>query len=56
MPATLARRAGLERGQVLVQSPHRALLQAFLPGWREALERLARRKLRWTLDVDPVTF
>jgi primosomal protein N' (replication factor Y) len=56
VPAALPRRAGLERAQVLVQSRDRGALQAFLPRWREALERLAERKVRWTLDVDPLGF
>ena len=55
-PAALPRRAGLERAQVLVQSRDRGALQAFLPRWREALERLAERRVRWTLDVDPLGF
>ena len=56
VPAALPRRAGLERAQVLVQSRDRSALQAFLPQWREALERLAERRVRWTLDVDPLGF
>jgi primosomal protein N' (replication factor Y) (superfamily II helicase) len=55
-PAALPRRAGLERAQVLVQSRDRGALQVFLPRWREALERLAERRVRWTLDVDPLGF
>jgi primosomal protein N' (replication factor Y) len=46
----------LERAQVLVQSRDRGSLQAFLPRWRAELERLAERKVRWTLDVDPLGF
>jgi len=56
VPAGLARRAGLERGQVLVQSAARGPLQRFLPAWREALERLPGRRVRWALDVDPAGF
>jgi primosomal protein N' (replication factor Y) len=55
-PAALPRRAGLERAQVLVQSRDRGALQAFLPRWRAELERLAERRVRWTLDVDPLGF
>jgi primosomal protein N' (replication factor Y) len=55
-PASLARRAGLERGQVLAQSAMRAPLQRFLPAWREALEQLPGRRVRWALDVDPAGF
>ena len=56
VPAGLARRAGLERGQVLAQSAARGPLQRFLPAWREAIERLPGRRVRWTLDVDPAGF
>jgi primosomal protein N' (replication factor Y) len=56
VPAALARRAGLERGQVLAQSASRAALQRFLPRWRAAIEALPGRRVRWTLDVDPAGF
>ena len=54
--ATIARRAGLERGQVLVQSAARAALHDFLPPWRAELERSSPRRVRWSLDVDPLGF
>jgi primosomal protein N' (replication factor Y) len=53
--ATLARRAGLERGQVLVHASERAALQSFLTRWKEDLEALGPRAVRWNLEVDPVT-
>jgi primosomal protein N' (replication factor Y) len=56
VPAGLARRAGLERGQVLVNSSERSALQAFLPRWRGELERLHQRRVRWDVDVDPLAF
>jgi primosomal protein N' (replication factor Y) len=56
VPAGLARRAGLERGQVLAQSVQRGALQRFLPGWREAIAALPGRRVRWALDVDPLGF
>lgn len=56
VPATPPRRAGLERAQVLAQSRDRGALQALLPQWRAALEQLAERRVRWTLDVDPLGF
>jgi primosomal protein N' (replication factor Y) len=56
VPAGLARRAGLERGQVLVQSKDRRSLQAFLPLWRAELEQLGGRRVRWSIDVDPLSF
>ena len=54
--ATIARRAGLERGQVLVQSTTRSTLHDFLPRWRAELERSGPRRVRWNLDVDPLGF
>ncbi len=56
VPAGLARRAGMERGQVLVQSKDRRSLQAFLPLWRGELEQLGERRVRWGIDVDPLSF
>jgi primosomal protein N' (replication factor Y) len=57
LPPTMARRAGFERGQVLVQSARRAALQAFLPQWREALAtNPASARVRWAIDVDPASF
>ena len=53
VPATLARRAGMERGQVLVQSRDRAALQRFLPPWRETIAAEAGR-VHWAIDVDPI--
>ena len=56
VPALLARRAGFERGQVVVQSARRAALQQFLPLWRAALDGQPGRRVRWALDVDPAGF
>ncbi len=56
VPAALPRRAGLERAQVLVQSDDRRAMQEFLPAWRAEIERLSERRVRWTLDVDPLGF
>jgi len=56
VPALLARRAGYERSQLVVQSARRAPLQRFLPAWREALEALPGRRTRWSIDVDPAGF
>jgi primosomal protein N' (replication factor Y) len=54
--ASLARRAGLERGQVLAQAGERGALQRFLPHWRGALVGMRARSVRWALDVDPAGF
>jgi primosomal protein N' (replication factor Y) (superfamily II helicase) len=56
VPALLARRAGLERGQLLVQSGNRSQLQRFLVRWRESLDALPHRRIRAALDVDPTSF
>ncbi len=56
LPAVLARRAGMERGHVLAQSADRAALQRFLPLWRSAVAALPGRRVRWSLDVDPLGF
>mgnify|MGYP001243264716 CR=1 FL=1 len=56
VPALLARRAGYERGQIVVQSERRGALQRFLPQWRAALADLPGRRTRWALDVDPASF
>ena len=53
-PAALARRAGRHRAQLLVESPARGELQAFLAAWVDAVAALKPpRALRWSLDVDP---
>ena len=56
VPALLARRAGFERGQLIVQSSERNSLQRFLPAWRADILATAGRRARWTLDVDPAGF
>jgi primosomal protein N' (replication factor Y) len=56
VPASLSRRAGLERAQVLVQSRDRRVLQEFLPQWRAEIEQIGARRVRWSLDVDPLAF
>jgi len=53
VPATLERRAGYERAQLLVRAGTRAALQPFLSRWRHALLEQGERRVRWTLDVDP---
>ncbi|MDR2614030.1 MAG: primosomal protein N' [Candidatus Accumulibacter sp.] len=57
VPMRLARRANLERAQLLVESPSRRALQAFLSEWSGALESIkAPSRLRWHLEVDPLEF
>jgi len=55
VPMRLARRASMERAQLLAESPSRAALQAFLPRWRQMIEGLkAPTRLRWHIEVDPL--
>ena len=56
VPASMPRRAGLERGQVLAQAIERGAMQRFLPRWRDAIAALPGRRVRWALDVDPLGF
>jgi primosomal protein N' (replication factor Y) len=51
----MARRAGRYRAQLLLQSTDRRALHAVLARLRPAFESdPAARKVRWSLDVDPV--
>ena len=56
VPAAMARRAGLERAQLLVQASGREQLREFLGAWRAALAGGGVARARWTLDVDPLEF
>ena len=57
VPMRLARRASLERAQLLVESPSRRVLQRFLARWVTRLETIrAPSRLRWHLEVDPLEF
>ena len=57
VPMRLSRLANRERGQLLVEAVSRRALQAFLPHWREAIERIrVPAGLRWHLEVDPLEF
>lgn len=53
LAARMARKAGFERAQMLIQSDSVRDIQAFLDALREWLVRDATRAVRWTLDVDP---
>ncbi len=56
VPAQMSRLKGMERACLLAQSASRKKLQTFLAGWRSRLDALPSRKVRWTLDVDPLEF
>jgi primosomal protein N' (replication factor Y) len=53
IPMTLTRVANVDRAQLLLESPSRPALQAFLKVWMPAL-RAVRTRARWSLEVDPV--
>ena len=55
MPAPMARRAGRSRGQILVTGMQRPALQSALAAWMPRLYAMkSARKVRWSIDVDPV--
>ena len=55
MPAPMPRRQGRMRGQLLLRSSQRPLLQAALRVWVARLYTLPEaRRVRWSIDVDPV--
>ncbi len=56
VPANMMRKSGRERAQLLVQSPSRSDLRAFLNVWRPHLAETASTAARWSLDVDPAEF
>jgi primosomal protein N' (replication factor Y) len=55
LPSPMEKRAGRYRAQLLVQAAQRGALHDFLARWLSQLDELpAGRKVRWSLDVDPV--
>jgi primosomal protein N' (replication factor Y) len=57
VPMRLTRLKNMERGQLLVESQNRPVLQAFLSTWMTLLrDSKTPRALRWHLDVDPVDY
>ena len=57
VPPTMARVAGVERMQLLVESAARPLLQQWLAEWLPQLHALRSQHkgvLRWAVDVDPL--
>ncbi|HET6431902.1 primosomal protein N' [Dyella sp.] len=55
MPAPMPLRAGRHRGQLLLESHTRSVLHALARPWHRELGRLpAARRVRWSLDVDPI--
>lgn len=55
LPAPMPRRAGFVRHQLIVSSPHRRALHAALAAAVAVLYATPQaRRVRWSLDVDPV--
>ncbi|CBL45946.1 Primosomal protein N\' [gamma proteobacterium HdN1] len=54
IPATLGRKSGHYRFQLVLKSQHRPALHRFIQRWLAVVESLAPRTVRWHLDVDPV--
>jgi primosomal protein N' (replication factor Y) len=55
LPAPMPRRAGYQRAQLLLSSPERRALHAALDAALPAVHALPEaRRVRWSLDVDPV--
>jgi len=55
VPATMERRAGRFRAQLLLQSKHRGDLQRLLSALVRQLQQAREaRQVRWSVDVDPV--
>ncbi|MFP4129421.1 MAG: primosomal protein N' [Halorhodospira sp.] len=55
VPAPMERREGRRRAQLMVRAERRAELQRFLLRWCQGLDSLqGARRVRWSLDVDPV--
>ena len=55
MPAPMPLRAGRHRGQLLIEADSRSKLHTALRPWYRTLSTLpSARRVRWSLDVDPI--
>lgn len=55
MPAPMPLRAGRHRGQLLIEASTRSALHTALRPWYRMLSTLpSARRVRWSLDVDPI--
>ena len=57
VPPQVSRVAGVERLQMLLESPSRTTLQRMLAAWMPQLQAARGRHkglLRWAVDVDPL--
>ena len=53
IPMSMTRVHNVDRAQLLVESPSRPALQAFLKLWTETL-RAMKSRVKWSLEVDPL--
>jgi primosomal protein N' (replication factor Y) len=57
LPAPLSRRAGMFRAQLLLSAPQRAVLHRAVKSAVDFAEQLpAARRVKWSVDVDPIDF
>jgi primosomal protein N' (replication factor Y) len=54
VPPTMARKAGYERRQLMVQANSRRALQRFLAQWIPQVRAVELRTVKWLVDVDPL--
>ena len=54
IPMTMTRVHNVDRAQLLVESPSRPALQAFLKAWVAALRDMKPSRVRWSLEEDPL--
>jgi primosomal protein N' (replication factor Y) len=54
IPMSLTRVHNVERAQLLVESPSRPALQAFLRQWMARLRETRAGRVKWSLEVDPL--
>jgi len=56
VPAAMPRRANHFRAQLLIQAKSRKAMQQFLQHWQPSLDEYPTKKLRNSLDVDPLEY
>ena len=54
IPMTMTRVHNVDRAQLLIESPSRPQLQAFLKQWMEMLRSMKGSRVKWSLEVDPL--
>ncbi|KQQ31034.1 primosomal protein N' [Duganella sp. Leaf126] len=54
IPMTMTRVHNVDRAQLLIESPSRPQLQAFLKEWMALLRAMKTSRVKWSLEVDPL--